>query len=106
MANEKNLKPIKKGELTKEEAKKRGSKGGKKSVQARREKKLFKEVIEERLGTKINTVVDAMIEMASIGNVQAATWLRDTKGEKPTDIIEVTKPTTETENEIDKILNE
>ena len=34
-----NLKPIKKGELSKEEAKKRGSKGGKKSAEVRREKK-------------------------------------------------------------------
>ncbi len=34
-----NLKPIKKGELTKEEAKKRGSTGGKKSGEVRREKR-------------------------------------------------------------------
>ncbi|MBO5060249.1 MAG: hypothetical protein J6C82_04980 [Clostridia bacterium] len=41
MANEKNLKPIK--TLSKEEAKKRGSKGGKKSVESRRKKKQLKE---------------------------------------------------------------
>ena len=31
MANSENLKPVKKGDLTKEEAKRRGSNGGKKS---------------------------------------------------------------------------
>lgn len=34
-----NLKPIKKGELSKEEAKKRGSKGGKKSAESRKNKR-------------------------------------------------------------------
>ena len=37
MANEKNLKPIKKGQLSKEEAKRRGKKGGIKSAQVRKE---------------------------------------------------------------------
>ena len=53
MANNENLKPIKKGELSKEEAKKRGSKGGKKSGEKRRELKAFKEY----LLTGLNTVV-------------------------------------------------
>ena len=43
MPNIENLKPIKKGELSKEEAKKRGSNGGKASVEARREQKIFKQ---------------------------------------------------------------
>ena len=51
--NEKNLKPIKKGELTKEEAKKRGSNGGKKSAKVRKQKKLFKEIFIELLSYDI-----------------------------------------------------
>lgn len=43
MANEQNLKPYKKGELSSEEAKKRGSKGGKASVESRRKKKALLE---------------------------------------------------------------
>jgi hemerythrin len=53
MANEQNLKPIKKGELTKEEAKKRGSNGGKKSAKVRKQKKLFKEIFIELLSYDI-----------------------------------------------------
>lgn len=87
MANEQNLRPIR--NLTKEEAKKRGSAGGKKSVEARREKKLFKTVIEEQLGNTIENIVAKMIdEAANKGNVQAATWLRDTAGQKPIDKVE------------------
>ena len=44
MANIENLKPIE--TLSKEEAKKRGSKGGKASVKARRERKAMKEQLE------------------------------------------------------------
>ena len=51
--NEQNLKPIKKGELTKEEAKKRGSNGGKKSAKVRKQKKLFKEIFIELLSYDI-----------------------------------------------------
>ena len=40
-----NLRPIKKGELSKEEAKERGSKGGKASVVARRKKKTMREML-------------------------------------------------------------
>ena len=53
MANNQNLKPIKKGELTREEAKKRGSNGGKKSAKVRKQKKLFKEIFIELLSYDI-----------------------------------------------------
>ena len=45
MANNENLKPIKKGELSKEELKKRQSNGGKKSGQVRRERANFKNIL-------------------------------------------------------------
>ena len=53
MANNENLKPIKKGELSSEEAKKRGSNGGKKSAKVRKQKKLFKEIFIELLSYDI-----------------------------------------------------
>lgn len=86
--NEVNLKPIKKGELSKAEAKKRGRNGGIKSGEARREKKLFKEAIEKQLGQSIDSMISSMIDQAQKGNVQAITFLRDTIGEKPTDKVE------------------
>ena len=45
MANNENLKPIKSGELSKEELKKRQSNGGKKSGQVRRERANFKNIL-------------------------------------------------------------
>ena len=54
---EKNLRPIRKGELSTEEAKRRGAAGGDASVKARREKKFisdnYAEIIAELYGVKI-----------------------------------------------------
>ena len=72
MANEKNLKPIK--TLSKEEAKKRGSNGGKKSGEARRKKKLLKDCMLELLelpvaGTKnFNKLVMMGLDPENIDN--------------------------------------
>lgn len=44
MANEQNLRPYKKGQLSSEEAKRRGSLGGKKSVEAKRERRAMQEL--------------------------------------------------------------
>lgn len=85
MANEQNLKPIQKGQLSKEEAKRRGSNGGKKSVQARAEKKLIKDRILERMGADDwDAYIDGIIERAK-DNKADAEFLRDTIGEKPID---------------------
>ena len=54
MANEKNLKPIK--SLSKEEAKRRGSKGGKKSVESRRKKKLLKDCMIDLLDLPVSDI--------------------------------------------------
>ena len=62
--------------------------GGIASGKARREKRLFREAIEARLGAELQDIVDAMILQAKDGNVQATTFLRDTIGEKPTDKLE------------------
>lgn len=72
--NEQNLKPIKKGELTKEEAKKRGSNGGKKSAKVRKQKKLFKEIFIELLSydiEKFTTNEELLEKLAEINSLFA-----------------------------------
>lgn len=89
MPNIENLKPIKKGELSKEEAKKRGSNGGKASVEARREQKIFKQAIAERMGfDDFNQMVDNLIARAK-DNDKSFEVLRDTMGQKPVEVHEV-----------------
>ena len=84
--NEENLIPN--SERSPEELREMARKGGIASGKARKEKKLFKEAIEKKLGQSIDSMIDSMIEQANKGNVQAITFLRDTVGEKPTDKIE------------------
>lgn len=117
MANNENLKPIKKGELTKEEAKKRGSNGGKKSAIVRKQKKEFKELFIELLSYNIEefttneelleklaeinplfahkidvkTVISAqVIKRAINGDLTAVSLLREQIGEAPSNKIEAT----------------
>lgn len=86
MANEENLKPI--VTLSSEEAKKRGSAGGKASVEARREKKLFKEEILKRMKeTDWEEMIDKLIARAK-NQDKAFEILRDTIGQKPKEEIE------------------
>jgi len=88
MANEQNLKPIRKGDLSKDELKKRQSNGGKKSAQVRRENKLIKDRILERMGeTDWDAMIDGLINRA-IESDKAFEILRDTIGQKPTEKIE------------------
>lgn len=89
MANEQNLRPIQKGELTKEEAKRRGSLGGQASVKARKENKLIKDRILERMGeSDWDTMIDNLIARAS-EDTRSFEVLRDTIGQKPKDALEV-----------------
>ena len=114
MSNKKNLKPIQKGELSKEEAKKRGQKGGIKSGEVRREKRQLKEILEtflemdapqkmkdkaleiipeldnERLSLKASLVV-TLIEKILNGDMKAFELMRDTIGEKPIEKQEITQ---------------
>ena len=78
MANEQNL-----VRLTTEKAREIGKLGGIASGKAKKEKKLFKQAIEEKLGQSLDTMVDAMIKQASEGNVKAFEVLRDTAGQNP-----------------------
>lgn len=91
MANVQNLKPIKKGDLSKEELKKRQSNGGKKSAEARRERKLIKDRILERIGeADWDTMIDNLIDRAK-DSPKDFEILRDTIGEKPIDKIQVSE---------------
>ena len=131
MANEQNLKPIQKGELTKEEAKKRGSNGGKKSAKVRKEKKLFRDIFIKLLSYKIEkftnnkellekleeinpdfahkidvkTVISAQVLKKAInGDLAAIAMVRAQIGEEPTQKIENTNTNINIKDE--KVINE
>ena len=91
MANDENLK---KGVATQfqtgEEQVKIARKGGIKSGEVRREKRLLKDAILERMGAyDWNELVDGLIDRAK-GNDKAFEVLRDTIGQKPIDKVAVT----------------
>ena len=88
MANENNLKPVR----SESEAREKGKKGGLKSGEVRRERKLLKEELLLLLSTgktqeKISV---ALIKKALKGDIRAFEIIRDTIGEKPTDKQEIT----------------
>ena len=86
-----NLKPVR----TKEEARKRGKAGGIKSGQVRKARKTLRQDLITLLETKIDgktmqeKISLAIITEALTGNTKAFTAIRDTRGEKPTDEINV-----------------
>lgn len=71
-----------------DECVKNARKGGIASGKAKREKKFFREAIEEQLGANIAEAMRALWAKARQGDVQAAVFLRDTIGEKPKDKVE------------------
>ena len=84
MANEQNLLPGGSHKFTLEEA----SRGGKKSAQVRRENKLIKDRILERMGeTDWDEMIDGLINRSK-DSVKDFEVLRDTIGQKPTEHIE------------------
>ena len=85
MANEQNLKPVR----TKSEARERGHNGGIRSGEARRENKLIKDRILERMGEDDwDTMIDKLIERATI-DTKSFEVLRDTIGQKPKELLQV-----------------
>lgn len=74
MANgHKNLIPIKKGELSTEQAKQRGRKGGIASGKARREKRTMKELLEIALSIEIKNSKGEKATMKEASAIQLAT---------------------------------
>ena len=106
MANEQNLRPSE-YKLSQEEAKK----GGIKSGQVRREKKILKELLEEALlkntktGNRYIDITNALIQEAEKGNVKAYETIRDTLGQKPTEKQEQITTTLTYEDYIKKVEN-
>ena len=95
MANNENLKPIKSGDLSKEELKKRQSNGGKKSAIKRKELKTMKEMLDYLLskGTKnhagenitnLEALMVTTLNKALNGDIKAVQFIRNTIGEMPT----------------------
>ena len=90
--NEENLIPM--SERSKDEVREIGRKGGIASGEARREKKLLKELLEDALskGTETDNeyinITLALIKEANKGNVKAYEVIRDTLGQKPIDKVE------------------
>ena len=75
---------------TKSEARERGRNGGIASGKARRENKLIKDRILERMGeTDWDTMIDNLIERAS-NDTKSFEVLRDTIGQKPLDKHQIT----------------
>lgn len=92
MANSENLKPIKKGQLTKEEAKRRGSNGGKKSVIKRKEYKAYRIAAEMALVKLLNagamdslTDIEEFEKLSTKDKLAILEHLRDSSGQKPID---------------------
>ena len=91
---------------TTSEAREKGKNGGIASGKARREKKWFKEEIEKQIGGSIDKIINAMLEKAKKGDIQAGQFLRDTIGEKPTDKVENTNVEMSYEDYIKKVESE
>ena len=93
MANIKNLKPIQKGELSSEEAKKRGKNGGIKSGLKRIEKRLMKDILQILLETEVmqdkqlksakEAMLFSVVKNAINGDLKAIEFIQSTIGEKP-----------------------
>ena len=83
---------------SKHEASERGKIGGKKSGEARRQKKALRERLAALLETKhgdmdmADALALALIEKGLAGDVRAFEVIRDTIEEKPTDKLEVDEP--------------
>ena len=88
MGNEKNLIP--QNRRTKEEQREIARKGGKRSGEVRRENKLIRDRIIERMGEKDwNTMIDNLILRAQ-DDTKSFEVLRDTIGQKPTERVDMT----------------
>ena len=110
MANEQNLIP-QAHELTVEEA----SKGGKKSGESRRRKKLMREAFEELLSRdyhdQAGNVLDGtsalaakVFKQAMDGDLKAFEIIRDTTGQKPAERVETVEISPETYERVARVL--
>lgn len=80
--------------LSRDEARKWGAVGGKKSGEARRKRKALRQILEVALmlpsssgSPRIEEIVAALIDKAETGDVRAFEVIRDTLGEKPRETV-------------------
>ena len=103
MANEQNLKP--QNTRTKSEQREIARQGGIASGKARREQKLIRDRILERMGeTDWNTMIDNLIERAS-NDTKSFEVLRDTIGQKPVEKVSMSA-TEEAKDELRELLEQ
>lgn len=112
MANEQNLKPFRKGEVSKEEAVRNGRKGGFASGIAKRQRRTHKQILDEILSFTVKDDVKQklletfpelknfdgldyklavnliQLQKALKGNNKSYEIIRDTQGEKPVERVE------------------
>lgn len=103
MANEQNLRPIQKGQLSNEELKKRQRNGGIKSGKARREKKMFSQVYSGYLAKEhkiiingqnkkesgqnlLDSVISKILANGDMASVMMIKEMREATESKPLDI--------------------
>lgn len=128
--NEDNIKEHSFDKLTAERQREIASMGGKASAEARKERKAMKEQIElllslplqdekakaqfQRMGIDIENINNQMAMIVKVfqtalgggkNQISAATFLRDTVGEKPKEVVEVSKTTDETIKEVEDYLS-
>lgn len=123
MANEGNLK-----RPTPSEARRLGSKGGKASGRARREKRDMRETFREMLDMPLHkggvtdaktmdgmegknmtvgqSIALAQLRKAMAGDTKAAEFIRDTSGQRPSDRVELTAPSRESAEAFSRLLDD
>ena len=117
MANEKNLKPFAKGELSSEEAARRGHNGGSKSGETRRRRKAFSEAFDMLLQkeftaqngdvlTGVEAIAAKTFQAAMNGDLKAMQIIRDTVGEMPVQRVETVEISPETYERVARALEE
>lgn len=129
MANEQNLRPIQKGQLSKEELKRRQSNGGKKSAQVRREKRTLQEIAKTLLsmpmedkeieaveylkgykGKNISAGEAALLvqmqKAIQEADGRAFALVRDTAGEQPVQKVEVNSDVAAAEKRLGEMIAE
>ena len=85
-----NKNPSEKTRFSGKEAETAGRKGAAVSATVRKQSAMFRESFKERMTQdRMEKIFNALCEKAENGDVQAAAFLRDTMGEKPTDTMEI-----------------
>ena len=91
MANKDAWKNCTSARFTAEQAQKAGKKGAAVSAKVRAQYATFRESFKEQMTPdRMARIFTALAEKAENGDVQAAAFLRDTMGEKPTERVEQT----------------